>query len=70
MNIITPNPIYLPAILIINGKIITHNLKDLNLNKEWLKDQLSLKGLNSPKDVFYTEIKGNGTIYVDEKSGW
>ena len=69
MNIITPNPLYLPTILIINGKVIHHNLKDLNINEEWLNNQLKLQGINSYNDVFYAEIKGDGTIYVDEKSG-
>lgn len=54
--------------IITNGKINTTNLEKLNLNKQWLEQQLQLKGIHSISDIFYAEVQRNGTLYIDNKN--
>jgi uncharacterized membrane protein YcaP (DUF421 family) len=54
--------------VISDGKIITSNLKKLNLNTQWLEQQLHLSGINSISDVFYAEVQRDGTLYIDNKN--
>lgn len=50
--------------LIVDGHIVEPNLKQLNLSKEWLEEQI--RGRNHEiKDVFYAEIDTQGNLYVD-----
>ncbi len=57
---------YIPSEIIVDGKIIKHNLKELNLDKEWLQKQLRKQNIKSIKDVFYAEIQNDGTLFVDK----
>lgn len=67
MQIPTTTPEYLPTALIINGKVIEHNLKELDLNQNWLENQLKALGVNSIEDIFYGEIQGDGSLYLSEE---
>src|SRR5699024_9162451 len=40
-----------------DGKIVTTNLEELNINKQWLEQQLQTAGIHSIADVFYAEVK-------------
>ena len=42
--------------LISDGKIIDQNLKQINLDRYWLEDQLKAKGINDPSEVFLAVI--------------
>ena len=66
MKINTNTINYIPSEIIVDGKIIKHNLKELNLDEEWLKKQLKHHNINSIKDVFYAEIQSDGTLFVDK----
>lgn len=44
---------------ITNWLIINENLKNANLNEEWLKSKLNTQGIENLNDVFYA---GFGTI--------
>ncbi|MBL3648661.1 YetF domain-containing protein [Bacillus sp. RHFS10] len=56
-----------PASVIADGKVREDNLKKLNLNKQWLMDQLKESGIQHPKEVFYAEVQTDGTLYIDKK---
>jgi uncharacterized membrane protein YcaP (DUF421 family) len=58
--------LYFPTKLIEEGKVITRNLRELNLNAEWLEHQLKVAGA-SLEDVFYAEIQSDGSLYIDKK---
>ncbi|NIK79039.1 uncharacterized membrane protein YcaP (DUF421 family) [Paenibacillus castaneae] len=60
--------LYLPTELIVDGKIVKRNLKELQLNREWLEEQIKPYGVQSVHDVFFAELQSDGTIYVDKKS--
>jgi uncharacterized membrane protein YcaP (DUF421 family) len=54
--------------VISDGKINQNNLNKLNLNKEWVLAQLNQKGITSVEDVFYAEIKQDGSLYIDNRN--
>ncbi|CEG28682.1 DUF421 domain-containing protein [Bacillus sp. B-jedd] len=49
-----------------DGQILQENLKNLNLDKEWLNQQIQSAG-SRPEDVFYAEVQKDGTLYIDYK---
>jgi uncharacterized membrane protein YcaP (DUF421 family) len=51
-----------------DGTIIRANLEKLNLNTEWLEQQMRLSGINSISDVFYAEVQKDGKLYIDTKN--
>ncbi|NIK10944.1 YetF domain-containing protein [Alkalibacillus almallahensis] len=53
------------ASLISDGKIQEKNLEKLNIDHEWLEQQLRQSGINSISDVFYAEVQKDGTLYID-----
>lgn len=56
---------YLATELIVDGRIITKNLKEFALSEEWLTCQLSLLGVESIENVFYAELQEDGSLYVN-----
>ncbi|MGJ9383863.1 YetF domain-containing protein [Salipaludibacillus sp. CF4.18] len=53
--------------VISDGIINTTNLSRLNLNEEWLKQQLDQEGIQDLSEVFYGEVQQDGTLYIDKK---
>jgi uncharacterized membrane protein YcaP (DUF421 family) len=58
---------YLPTEIIVDGKLVNKNLKELNLNNEWLNQQLKQANIYSVKDVFFAELQIDGSLYIDKK---
>ncbi len=54
--------------VISDGVIKEANLEKLNLDQQWLENQLKGSGINSISDVFYAEIQKDGTLYIDPKN--
>jgi uncharacterized membrane protein YcaP (DUF421 family) len=67
MNIYSPSSNHIPSEIIVDGKIIYNNLKELNLNENWLKDELKKQNINSPTEIFYAEIQADGSLFIDKK---
>lgn len=67
MKIHTPNLKYIPSEIIVDGKIIYHNLRELNLNENWLNSELKKKNIDSVKDIFFAEIQNDGTLFIEKK---
>lgn len=67
MSVPTSQPKYLPAEIIIDGKIIHKNLTTYGLNMQWLENQLNEQGVNDIEDVFYAEIQADGSLYIAPK---
>ena len=53
--------------VISDGKIITNNLSRLNLDNNWLNQQLQNAGITNLSQVFYAEIQQDGSLYIDKK---
>nr|WP_315074257.1 DUF421 domain-containing protein [uncultured Clostridium sp.] len=66
MNIAVPIPKYLPSEIISNGKIIRHNLEELNLSEDWLNDQLKMQNVSTLKDILYAELQSDGTLFLQK----
>ncbi|WP_097027679.1 YetF domain-containing protein [Clostridium peptidivorans] len=67
MKIKPDNRMYLPTEIIVDGKLVEKNLKELNINDEWVFDQIKKSGINSVKDVFFAELQSDGTLYLSKK---
>ncbi|WP_087971429.1 YetF domain-containing protein [Oceanobacillus rekensis] len=68
MNIPTISKVFpIPTEVISDGKILTKNLGNLNLNTDWLSQQLKQLNINSASEVFFGQIQTDGTLFVDKK---
>ena len=67
MSIATSQPKYLPAEIIIDGRIVHKNLISYGLNMQWLEGQLKQQKINNIDKVFYAEIQGDGSLYIAPK---
>lgn len=52
--------------LVQEGQIIDQNLKQLNLDEQWLLDELRKKGIADLKQVVYASLDTEGNLYVDK----
>ncbi|WP_261131368.1 DUF421 domain-containing protein [Bacillus sp. Marseille-Q3570] len=59
-----PHPVYLPITLIRDGELIKANLKEMNKDDEWLRNQLSSNGISKVEDVLFAEWLENDGLYV------
>lgn len=77
---VTPKDLDLPTAykgisteLIVDGEVIEQNLKQVQLDREWLLDQLRARGIASPDAVVYASLSTQGELYVslyrDEPAG-
>jgi uncharacterized membrane protein YcaP (DUF421 family) len=61
------NPrVFLPATLIVDGKVVKRNLRELNVDENWLGGQLQAAGLKRD-DVMFAEIQEDGSLYMSRK---
>lgn len=52
--------------IIIDGKIISENLKEVDLDEVWLMDQLKSKNIEKVEDVFFAALDTTGNLYVSK----
>lgn len=55
----------IPSELVVDGQIIQQNLKQNNLTRDWLIQQLAAKGVNNVKKVTLASLDSQGNLYVD-----
>lgn len=55
------------AVVITDGRVHDRVLKELDRSPKWLQSQLTKKGIQSPKEVFFASINGEGELFVQEK---
>jgi uncharacterized membrane protein YcaP (DUF421 family) len=60
----------MPTNIIKDGKIIMENLKELNLTKSWVEEQLKLYNIEDINDVVLAQVDTSGRLYVDTKSDY
>ncbi|MEH7178158.1 DUF421 domain-containing protein [Neobacillus vireti] len=53
--------------VVLDGKITSESLEKLNLNTDWLQQNLQKAGVTSVSEVFYAEIQPDGTLFIDIK---
>lgn len=64
LNIQSQSPQTFPIELIMDGEIITTNLQQNNLKKDWLMSQLKTRNLSLEK-ISYAVISSNGQLFFD-----
>lgn len=57
----------LPVILISDGRVLDHNLKDRNLSRGWLEKELKARGVPDPRDVFLLTVDETDKVYFISK---
>lgn len=57
----------LPTEVVSDGKALTNNLSKLNLDQEWLTQQLQKAGIHSIDVVMYAEVQQDGSLFIDRK---
>lgn len=65
-NIPISRRLYIPTELVVDGKVVSKNLEELNVSKDWLMKQLRLNGVNTTNEVFYAELQSDGSLFVDK----
>lgn len=51
--------------VVLDGKIIEGNLRQRNLNAQWLYHELAKKGIKSIEEVAFAALASNGNLYLD-----
>lgn len=66
---LSPNPTLYPTSteIISDGILNTNNLLKLNLDENWVQQQLNLAGVKSLSEIFYAEVQKDGSLYIDYK---
>ena len=59
----------LPLSIILDGKVITHNLKIFNLTELDLLQRLQEQGVNTLQEVFFASMDHTGDLYWQKKEG-
>lgn len=58
---------FLPTEIIVDGKLVQKNMKELNLDNNWLNQQLKQGKANSAEEVFFAELQSDGSLYIIKK---
>ncbi|MCX7920521.1 MAG: DUF421 domain-containing protein [Clostridia bacterium] len=53
--------------LVIDGNIMSENLKDINLDENWLRDSLKGHGITNIREVFYAGLDSSGNLFVSKR---
>lgn len=67
MKVLINTQKYLPAELIVDGKLVDKNMKEYNLNRGWLDKELIKVGINSINQVFFAELQSDGSLYISKR---
>ncbi|NLW56842.1 MAG: DUF421 domain-containing protein [Firmicutes bacterium] len=70
---VTPHDLGLPTVykgmsteLIFDGQVVEQNLKQLNLDRAWLDEELKKQGINDPSEVFLALLNTQGNLFIDK----
>ncbi|AYC30853.1 DUF421 domain-containing protein [Paenisporosarcina cavernae] len=61
-----PSPNFLPTEIIVDGKIIYQNLKELGLSQEWLTNELMKENVSTIETIIYAELQPNGELIIQQ----
>ncbi|HEX2947078.1 MAG TPA: DUF421 domain-containing protein [Clostridia bacterium] len=54
----------MPTEVISDSRILDDNLKRINLDRNWLRNEISKLGFRRTEDIFYAEVASDGQLYV------
>ena len=64
MNVKLEKMDFIPSEIIVDGKIVYKNLKELGKTEEWLNNELKANNVYSIKDVLYAELQSDENLYI------
>lgn len=53
--------------LVIDGNIMSENLKDINLDEQWLHNKIKGYGVTNIREVFYAGLDSSGNLFVSKR---
>ncbi|HEU5140398.1 MAG TPA: DUF421 domain-containing protein [Bacillales bacterium] len=68
MQIQAQSRMYMPTEIIVDGRIVMKNLREVGLTQVWLTDQLRSFGIESPDEVLLAELQSDGNLFVEKKT--
>lgn len=68
MQIQAQSRLYMPTEIIVDGRVIMKNLREVGLTQAWLNDQLHSFGINDEKEVLLAELQSDGNLFVEKKA--
>lgn len=60
-------PVYIPLVIINDGKLLEANLKKADINVTWLMNNLAMYNINDVSNVFLATIDFSKKLYVSKK---
>ncbi|MEL4025043.1 DUF421 domain-containing protein [Lysinibacillus endophyticus] len=54
-----------PTLLVVDGHLLSKNMKILGHSRKWLMKEIQKHGAHSLQDVFLAQVDSNGNLYVD-----
>lgn len=57
----------LPLVLVMDGQVMTSELKKSQLSEAWLRSELEKYGIKSPSDVLIASLNTTGELYLQAK---
>lgn len=58
----------LPVELIVDGRILSNNLKKIGLDKNWLRQELNKLGISDESQVLFSSIDTSGNIFYQKRN--
>jgi uncharacterized membrane protein YcaP (DUF421 family) len=58
----------LPVTMVIDGRVLDHNLARVRLNADWLKAELRKFGVTDLNDVFFASLDTEGKLFYQAKT--
>lgn len=65
LNILS-SPATIPYTIIVDGEVVSENLKEAGFDEKWLQQQLLAYSVEDAKDVFYAEWDQNNGLFVQK----
>lgn len=53
--------------IVMDGRVMTENLRAINLSEEWLINEIKNRGIADPKRIFYAGLDTQGNLYLSLK---
>lgn len=54
-----------PRLVVLNGYVMEHTLRELGYTKQWLSKELKKQGISNVREVFLAQIDSKGRVYAD-----
>jgi uncharacterized membrane protein YcaP (DUF421 family) len=58
---------YIPTEIIVDGNLVSRNLKELAISKEWVQQQIKQQGFNNIEEVFFAELQKDGSLFINKR---